>query len=345
MCVGGGSGPGDDPRARLRFRMRRLLYDEATRVRRPPGRCAHRRRHPQSVSGEEPSTVSEAPEAGHALPPLVDGVTDRTRRDGHDRRRAAALRAPRRRSRRGARAGPDDATARLRPPLSSRNGWHRHGPRASTGRAGRLPVRATHRPRRGSAVSRHRSPAPHREKGPAAAVARAAHERHASGPSVSSVRRLPRHERLRARARLQRVGSSRTWESISPRRRVAVRAPNRGVVRIVDEFYLGGTSSTSIMARVVDDGVPSPEPDRVAEGDTVQRGTLIGRVGATGRVTGPHLHFIARYGRHSLDPLTLLQVTRAPPRRDTGTRALQPVATSNTARQWPTSTSSTDSGR
>jgi murein DD-endopeptidase MepM/ murein hydrolase activator NlpD len=31
-------------------------------------------------------------------------------------------------------------------------------------------------------------------------------------------------------------------------------------------------------------------------------------VGATGRVTGPHLHWLARYGRVTLNPMTLLGV-------------------------------------
>jgi murein DD-endopeptidase MepM/ murein hydrolase activator NlpD len=46
----------------------------------------------------------------------------------------------------------------------------------------------------------------------------------------------------------------------------------------------------------------------VAEGGVVERGQVIGRVGATGRVTGPHLHWIVRYGGHSVDGLTLLEV-------------------------------------
>ncbi|MFN2565579.1 MAG: M23 family metallopeptidase [Gemmatimonadaceae bacterium] len=91
-----------------------------------------------------------------------------------------------------------------------------------------------------------------------------------------------------------------------------VRAPNRGVVRLVDEFYLGGNVVYIDHGAGIVTAYLHLSETRVAVGDTVERGTLIGRVGATGRVTGPHLHFIARYGRHSVDPLTLLQMTRPP---------------------------------
>ncbi|MEJ2239223.1 MAG: M23 family metallopeptidase, partial [Gemmatimonadales bacterium] len=46
----------------------------------------------------------------------------------------------------------------------------------------------------------------------------------------------------------------------------------------------------------------------VAAGDTVEQGQVIGRVGMTGRVTGPHLHWIAKYGRVTVNPLSLLDV-------------------------------------
>jgi murein DD-endopeptidase MepM/ murein hydrolase activator NlpD len=46
----------------------------------------------------------------------------------------------------------------------------------------------------------------------------------------------------------------------------------------------------------------------VAEGDTVTTGQRIGAVGQSGRVTGPHLHWVARYGTISVDPMSLLEL-------------------------------------
>ncbi|MEX2282203.1 MAG: M23 family metallopeptidase [Gemmatimonadota bacterium] len=87
-----------------------------------------------------------------------------------------------------------------------------------------------------------------------------------------------------------------------------VRAAARGVVALVDTFYLAG--------RVIyidhGEGLVSAyfhlsKPD-VAAGDTVTAGQQIGLVGATGRVTGPHLHWVVRYGTISVDPLSFLAV-------------------------------------
>ena len=45
---------------------------------------------------------------------------------------------------------------------------------------------------------------------------------------------------------------------------------------------------------------------RVQEGDTAETGQLLGLSGATGRVTGPHLHWGAKIGNRPFDPAALL---------------------------------------
>jgi murein DD-endopeptidase MepM/ murein hydrolase activator NlpD len=84
-----------------------------------------------------------------------------------------------------------------------------------------------------------------------------------------------------------------------------VKAANRGVVRLVGDHYLAGR------AIYVDHGAGFVTAYfhlsrvDVLVGDTVARGQVIGGVGASGRVTGPHLHWVARYGEVSFDAMTL----------------------------------------
>jgi murein DD-endopeptidase MepM/ murein hydrolase activator NlpD len=85
-----------------------------------------------------------------------------------------------------------------------------------------------------------------------------------------------------------------------------VRAINRGVVRIVDAFYLGGNVVYIDHGAGVVSAYLHLSRQLVAAGDTVNRGQVIGHIGATGRVTGPHLHLITRFGQISVDALTLL---------------------------------------
>ena len=49
----------------------------------------------------------------------------------------------------------------------------------------------------------------------------------------------------------------------------------------------------------------------VREGDLVKTGDTLGEVGATGRVTGPHLHWAVRVSGARIDPLSLLAVLGA----------------------------------
>ena len=49
----------------------------------------------------------------------------------------------------------------------------------------------------------------------------------------------------------------------------------------------------------------------VAKGDTVVRGQTIGLVGQSGRVTGPHTHWSARYGSITVNPDDLTRIDPA----------------------------------
>ena len=83
-------------------------------------------------------------------------------------------------------------------------------------------------------------------------------------------------------------------------------AANRGVVALVAEFFLAGNVVYIDHGAGIVTGYFHMSQPEVAVGDTVERGQEIGLVGATGRVTGPHLHWSARYGALTIDPAGLL---------------------------------------
>jgi murein DD-endopeptidase MepM/ murein hydrolase activator NlpD len=87
-----------------------------------------------------------------------------------------------------------------------------------------------------------------------------------------------------------------------------VRVTNRGVVALVGDFFYGGITVYVHHGDGLLTVYHHMSRALVAAGDTVERGQLIGRVGATGRVTGPHLHWGAQYGAVSFDPADLLNL-------------------------------------
>ncbi len=87
-----------------------------------------------------------------------------------------------------------------------------------------------------------------------------------------------------------------------------VYATNRGVVALVDTFFLAGRLIYIDHGGGVVTGYFHLTKPLVAKGDTVERGQQIGTVGATGRVTGPHLHWSARFGALTFNPLYLIDL-------------------------------------
>lgn len=87
-----------------------------------------------------------------------------------------------------------------------------------------------------------------------------------------------------------------------------VLAANRGVVALVDTFFLAGRIIYLDHGGGVVTGYFHLSKPLVAKGDTVEKGERIGLVGATGRVTGPHLHWSARYGALAVNPLQLIDI-------------------------------------
>lgn len=88
-----------------------------------------------------------------------------------------------------------------------------------------------------------------------------------------------------------------------------IRAANRGRVILAASMYFTGNTIVidygdrlfSIFAHLSE--------FRVKAGDAVEPGTIVGLVGATGRVTGPHLHWSVRLHDARVDPLSLIAAT------------------------------------
>jgi hypothetical protein len=89
-------------------------------------------------------------------------------------------------------------------------------------------------------------------------------------------------------------------------------APTRGVVALVADFYLAGRAIYLDHGAGMVTGYFHLSRTDVVAGDTVSAGQRIGAVGRSGRVTGPHLHWIMRYGTISLDPMSLVHLPAAP---------------------------------
>jgi len=92
-----------------------------------------------------------------------------------------------------------------------------------------------------------------------------------------------------------------------------VQAPNAGRIAIARPLYFSGNTV------IIDHGLglfsmlAHLSAIDVHEGEQVTTGQRVGLVGATGRVTGPHLHWAVRASDARVDPLSLLALLGKPP--------------------------------
>ncbi|MCP2519506.1 M23 family metallopeptidase [Candidatus Aminicenantes bacterium AC-335-A11] len=89
---------------------------------------------------------------------------------------------------------------------------------------------------------------------------------------------------------------------------VAVKASNRGKVVLARDLYYSGNTV------IIDHGYGlfslycHLSKITVKEGQLVKKGDVIGKVGATGRVTGPHLHWGFKLNGAIIDPYSVIEL-------------------------------------
>jgi murein DD-endopeptidase MepM/ murein hydrolase activator NlpD len=81
-----------------------------------------------------------------------------------------------------------------------------------------------------------------------------------------------------------------------------VYAPADGVVTLVDDFFFSGNVIYLDHGQGVITYYAHMSEHKVKEGESVSKGDVIGLVGKTGRVTGPHLHWGVYLNRTPVNP-------------------------------------------
>ena len=92
-----------------------------------------------------------------------------------------------------------------------------------------------------------------------------------------------------------------------------IRAANRGEIVVAAPMYFTGNTVVVDYGDRLFSVFAHLSEIHVKTGDMVEPTTVVGLVGATGRVTGPHLHWSVRLNGARVDPLSLVAATSGAP--------------------------------
>ena len=87
-----------------------------------------------------------------------------------------------------------------------------------------------------------------------------------------------------------------------------IAAPAGGAVALAEDLYFTGNTVILDHGRGLYSVLAHLSKINVTAGDQVGAGEVVGAVGATGRVTGPHLHWGARLNTARIDPRALVEI-------------------------------------
>jgi murein DD-endopeptidase MepM/ murein hydrolase activator NlpD len=91
-----------------------------------------------------------------------------------------------------------------------------------------------------------------------------------------------------------------------------IKAPSAGKIVLAAGLYYSGNTVILDHGQGMYSYFGHMSVISVSEGDMVAAGDVIGKVGATGLVTGPHLHWSVRLAGTRVDPLSLVEVIARP---------------------------------